>query len=60
MTRTFTIKDGQTPTKEQLEEVKAAAKREVQFDKDAPELSPAMFKAFQCAVAQRNRRKKNA
>lgn len=60
MTRTFTIKEGQTPTKEQLEEVKAAAKREVQFDEDAPELSPAMFKAFQCSVAQRNRRKKNA
>lgn len=60
MTRTFTIKDGQTPTKEQLEEVKAAAKREVQFDEDAPELSPAMVKAFQCSVAQRNRRKKNA
>ena len=60
MTRTFTIKDGQVPTKEQLDEVKAAAKREVQFDEDAPELSPAMFKAFQCSVAQRNRRKKNA
>lgn len=60
MTRTFTIKDGQLPTKEQLEEVKAAAKREVQFDEDAPELSPAMLKAFRCSVAQRNRRKKNA
>ncbi len=60
MTRTFTIKDGQTPTKEQLEEVKAAAERTVQFDEDAPELSPAMFKAFQCSVAQRNRRKQNA
>lgn len=58
MTRTFTIKDGQTPTKEQLDEVKAAAKREVQFDEDAPELSPAMFKAFQCSVSQRNRRRK--
>ena len=60
MTRTFTIKDGQTPTKEQLEEVKAAAKREVQFDEDSPELSQAMFKAFQCSVSQRNRRRKNA
>lgn len=60
MTRTFTIKDGQMPTKEQLEEVKAAANREVQFDEDSPELSPAMFKAFKCSVAQRNRRKKNA
>lgn len=60
MTRAFTIKDGQTPTKEQLDEVKAAAEREIQFDEDSPELSPAMFKAFQCSVAQRNRRKKNA
>ena len=60
MTRTFTIKDGQTPTKEQLEEVKAAAKREIQFDEDSPELSPAMFKAFKCSVEQRNRRRKNA
>lgn len=60
MTRTFTIEDGQTPSREQLEEVKAAAKRGPQFDEDAPELSPAMFKAFQCSVAQRNRRKKDA
>ncbi len=60
MTRTFTIKDGQTPTKEQLEEVKAAAKREVQFDEDSPELSPAMVKAFKCSVTQRNRKKQDA
>ncbi|USF27267.1 hypothetical protein N510_002213 [Firmicutes bacterium ASF500] len=60
MTRAFTIKDGQSPTKEQLAEAMAAAKREVRFDEDAPELSPAMYKAFKCSVAQRNRRKKNA
>ncbi len=60
MTRIFTIKDGQTPTKEQLEEVKAAAKRYIQFDKDSPELSPAMMKAFKCSVTQRNKGKKNA
>ena len=60
MTRTFTIKDGQAPTQEQLEEVKAAAKREIQFDEDSPELSPAMCKAFRCSIAQRNRKKKNA
>ena len=48
------------PTKAQLEEVRAAAKREIRFDEDAPELSPAMYKAFQCAVSQRDRRKKNA
>ena len=60
MTRTFTIKDGQTPTQEQLEEVKAAAKREIQFDDDSPELSPAMYKAFKCSAANRNRRTKDA
>ena len=60
MTRTFTIKEGQTPTKAQLDEVKEAAKRSIQFDEDSPELSQAMFKAFRCSVAQRNRRKKNA
>lgn len=49
MTRTFTIKDGQAPTQEQLDEVKAAAKREIQFDEDSPELSPAMYKAFRCS-----------
>ena len=60
MTRTFTIKDGQTPTQEQLEEVRAAAEREIQFDDDSPELSPAMYKAFKCSIEQRNRKKKNA
>lgn len=60
MIRTFTIKENQVPTQEQLEEVKAAAKREIQFDEDCPELSPAMFKAFKCTVTQRNRKKKNA
>ncbi len=60
MTKTFTIKDGQMPTKEQLDEVKAAAKQEIKFDEESPELSPAMLKAFHCSVTQRNRRKKNA
>ena len=53
MTKTFTIKDGQVPTQEQLEEVRAAAKREIV--EDCPELSPAMYKAFKCDTAQRNR-----
>ena len=60
MTRTFTIKDGQLPSKEQLDEVRAAAKREITLDEDAPELSPALEKAFKCSVVQRNRRRKNA
>lgn len=60
MTRTFTIKEGQAPSKAQLDEVSRAAEREIQLDEDAPELSPAMYKAFRCSVAQRNRRKRNA
>lgn len=60
MLRKFTIEDGQEPTEAQLAEVKAAAKRPVQFDEDAPELSPALYKAFECAARQRNRRNKNA
>ena len=47
MLRKFTIEDGQEPTEAQLAEVKAAAKRPVQFDEDAPELSPALYKAFE-------------
>ncbi len=60
MTRTFSIKAGQTPSKAQLDEVSKAAEREIQFDEDAPELSPAMYKAFRCSVTQRNRRKRDA
>lgn len=58
MTKTFTIKPGQKPTEEQLNEVRKAAKKEIVFDDDSPELSAAMYKAFQCSVTQRNRRKK--
>lgn len=60
MIKTFTIKDGQMPTEEQLAEVREAAKQPIQFDEDAPELSPAMCKAFECLVRQRNRRNQNA
>lgn len=59
MTKTFIIKEGQRPTEEQLQEVREATKREIEFDEDSPELSDAMYKAFKCSVAQRNRRLKN-
>lgn len=58
--RTFTIKDGQKPTEEQLREVEEAEKYPIEFDEDCPELSPAMMKAFKCAISQRNRRKENS
>ena len=60
MMRAFTIEDGQVPSKEQLDEVRSAAERAIQCDEDCPELSPSMYKAFKCAAAQRNRRKKDA
>ena len=60
MIKNYTIKAGQTPTQAQLEEVEAAAKREIIFDEDSPELSPAMIKAFKCSATQRNRIRKEA
>lgn len=60
MLKTFTIKEGQKPTEAQLAEIRAAAKRDIQFDEDAPELSPALYKAFECVARQRSRRNKNA
>lgn len=57
MIKTFTLDRGQGPTAEQLKEVEEAGKHPIVFDEDCEELSPAMMKAFQCAVANRNRRK---
>ena len=57
MTKTFIIEKDQKPTEEQIQEIREAAKRPVVFDEDCPEMSPAMEKAFRCAVIQRNRGK---
>lgn len=57
MTKTYIINKGQQPTDEQLKEVEEAQKYPIEFDEDCEELSPAMMKAFKCAVVQRNRRK---
>ena len=59
MLKTFTINKGQKPTKGQLQEVMDAKNSPIITDEDAPELSPAMLKAFKSSVIQRNR-KKNA
>lgn len=58
MTKTFIINKGQKPTDEQMQEVSEAKKHPIIFDDDAPELSPAMYKAFKSSVIQRNRKKK--
>ena len=46
MIKTFTINKGQKPTREQIQEVMNAKKSPLVPDEDAPELSPAMYKAF--------------
>ena len=58
MTKTLTIKKGQSPSEEQFKEVEEARKQPIVFDEDCQELSPAMMKAFKSAVVQRNRKKK--
>lgn len=57
MIKTLTINEYQKPTQEQLKEVEEAKNYPIEFDEDCQELSPAMVKAFKCAVVQRNRRK---
>lgn len=57
MIKTVTIKKGQELTHEQIIEIEEAKKKPIVFDEDCEELSPAMMKAFQCAVVHRNRRK---
>lgn len=57
MIKTFTTNPGDMPTEEMLKEVEEAKKSPIVFDEDCEELSPAMMKAFRCAVIQRNRRK---
>ncbi len=57
MIKTYTIENGQKPTEEQLAEIAEAKNHPIIFDEDCPELSPAMMKAFRCAVVHRNRRK---
>lgn len=44
----------QKPTKEQIRQIEEAAKREIVFDEDSPELTPAMEKAFRLAAKNRN------
>ena len=57
MDKTYIINNGQSPTKEQLREIEEAKNTPITFDEDCEELSPAMMKAFQSAVIQRNKKK---
>lgn len=46
MTVYFTLEEGQKPTKEELEQIREAAKRPIVFDEDCPELSDEMIQKF--------------
>lgn len=52
---TYTVKENQKPTPEQIQEIEEASKKPVVFDDDCPELSPKMMKALKCAAKNRNR-----
>lgn len=54
MTRTVTLARNQKPTEEQIRQIEEAAKRDIVFDEDSPELTPAMEKAFRLAAKNRN------
>ncbi|MDE7203397.1 MAG: hypothetical protein K2O91_16220 [Lachnospiraceae bacterium] len=58
MIRTVTLSREQKPTQEQIDQIKEAAKREIVFDEDSPELTPAMEKAFRLAAKNRNTQRK--
>ena len=58
MIRTVTLDRNQKPTKEQIRQIEEAVKREIVFDEDSPELTPAMEKAFRLAAKNRNTQRK--
>ncbi len=58
MIRTVTLDRNQKPTKEQIRQIEEAAKREIVFDDDSPELTPAMEKSFRLAAKNRNTQRK--
>lgn len=58
MIRTAILNKNQRPTEKQVEQIREAAKKEIIFDEDSPELTPAMEKAFRLAAKNRNTQRK--
>ena len=58
MTKKVILDRSQQPTEEQIRQIEEAAKREITFDGDSPELTPAMEKAFRLAAKNRNTQRK--
>lgn len=46
MIRTVTLDRNQKPIEEQIKQIEEVTKREIVFNKDSPELTPAMEKAL--------------
>ena len=57
MIRTVTLDRKQKPTEDQIKQIEEATKREIVFDEDSPELTPAMEKAFRLSAKNRNAQK---
>ncbi|MBQ2276737.1 MAG: hypothetical protein U0L23_01915 [Lachnospiraceae bacterium] len=60
MIKKVTLDRNQKPTEEQIKQINEAAKKEIHFDEDSPELTPAMEKAFKLAAKNRNTQRKTA
>lgn len=54
MMKTVILDRDQKPTQEQIRSIYAAAKREIVFDEDSPEMTPKMEEAFRMAARKRN------
>ncbi|MCD7738717.1 MAG: hypothetical protein LUH58_06725 [Lachnospiraceae bacterium] len=55
MIRTAILSKDQKLTEEQIRQIEAAREKDIVFDEDSPELTPAMEKAFTLAAKSRNR-----
>ncbi len=54
MIKTVTLDRNQKPTDEQIKMIRKAAEKEMIYDEDSPEMTPAMEKAFRLAAKNRN------
>ncbi len=54
MIKTVTLDRNQKPTDEQIKMIRKAAEKEIIYDEDSPEMTPAMEKAFRLAAKNRN------
>lgn len=59
MVRTFVMENGQKPAEKQLNEIIEVKKHPIVFDKDCPELSPAIMK-IRCTAQQSCKRELHA